>query len=178
MTHLTPHEVLQQLEGTWDTTAHSYLGGPEGVNEAAKGTGYWEEATAKGYETRTFMRNGPWILCDVVNEFPHTPFIGHGFYGYDPKKNKYVGAWADSTSPYLITLEGSYNHESKTLTMICDGADPSTGKRVMDRQVIAWKDHDTHTCTVYRPGPYGQEVKVFEVIAKRRQSGSGQREEK
>ena len=44
------------------------------------------------------------------------PFEGHGVYGYDVKKAKYVATWVDSMSKHIDMMEGTYDEKSKTLT--------------------------------------------------------------
>ena len=78
-----------------------------------------EPAVSKGSES-TRMFGGFWTITNFEGKMMGMDFQGHGTYGYDPKKKKYVGTWMDSLGPYMMHTEGDYDKETKTMTMVGD----------------------------------------------------------
>src|SRR5688572_605837 len=105
------HDVLRQLEGTWDCTIKAS----------------WEPgkppAVSKGTETNRLIGNGLWLVSDFTGDMMGQPFQGHGIYGYDPSKKKYTGVWVDSMEAKLGVMEGTYDAKTRTLTQYMDGTD-------------------------------------------------------
>ena len=97
-------------------------------------------------------------------------FEGHGQFGYDPARKKYVGTWIDSMSPTLSVLEGSYDAKTKTLTYTCDGVCPKDGSKLKQRMVTTTKADGTRVFAVFMTGEAtgGKEVKAMETVYTRR----------
>jgi Protein of unknown function (DUF1579) len=164
-----PHDVLRDEEGTWDIEVESYPGGPPRLDETRKGnSGQEKSASASGVETHRLLAGGQWMVTDVRVDYPNWPFEGHGVYGYDPGKGRLVGTWVDSMSPYPIQLEGSYDQSTRTITMSGQGVDPVTGQPVQAREQLVQQDRNTRRQTMFRTGADGQEVKLLEIVLRRR----------
>jgi len=69
--------------GTQGRDAHGPTGGPPEVST--------------GVETNTLV-GGLWLVSDFQGRWGSQPFHGHGTFGYDTSKKKYVGIWVDSMS--------------------------------------------------------------------------------
>ena len=82
-----------------------------------------EPMVTKGTET-TRMLGGYWTVTNFDGNMMGMDFKGHGTYGYDTKKKKYVGTWIDSLGPYMMQIIGDYDKETQTLTMVGDSPDP------------------------------------------------------
>lgn len=90
-------------------------------------------------------------------------FAGAQLLGYDPDKQKYVAAWADSQNAGLTLQEGTYDATTRTLTLAGPSVDPMTGQEGISRSVIRWTDDDHRVQTVLVPGPAGQELEMFRI---------------
>lgn len=138
------HEVLKHFAGTWTVKGRFHM--PDGSTMEAEGT-----------ETASLLGEGLWLVFDHKSTMMGKPFQGHGVFGYDPEKKKYVGTWVDSMIDYLITYEGT--GDAKSITCLMEMKDcMNGGKRMTVRQVHEIKDADHHTMTMYMPSPDGKEV--------------------
>lgn len=131
------HKILASEEGTWDATIKSYMGGPDA-----------EPAVSKGTEVNKVMTGGLWVLSKFEGDFGGMKFEGHGQFGYDPLKKKYVGTWIDSLSPTLSVLEGEYDPKTKTMTYKGEGVAPE-GIKFTQRMVTTTKDDGSRVFTLY-----------------------------
>jgi hypothetical protein len=98
------HKELAKWAGTWDAVVKF----PDGES---KGTANWK-----------VMDGGFWLSDDFKGNFMGTPFVGHGYTGYDPARKKYVSFWCDSMSPSPSIQWGDYDEKTKTLKMSGDNA--------------------------------------------------------
>ena len=71
------------------------------------------------------------------------PFEGHGQNGYDAKKGKYVASWVDIFATQIIMFEGTYDEQTRTLTLEADVDNPVTKKPMKLRLATQFKDDDT-----------------------------------
>jgi hypothetical protein len=89
------HEEMAHEEGVWDAEVTMWEK-PDS-----------EPTKSKAVETNK-MLGKMWLLSEFEGEFAGEKFTGHGHMGYDPIKKKYVGAWIDTMSPFMWTMEGDY----------------------------------------------------------------------
>jgi hypothetical protein len=151
------HKILASEEGTWDGTIKSYMGGPDA-----------EPAVSKGTEVNTVMTGGLWVLSKFEGDFGGMKFEGHGQFGYDPIKKKYVGTWIDSLSPNLSVLEGEYDPKTKTMTYKGEGVAPE-GVKYTQRMVTTTKDDGSRVFTLYmKVGEAKDEAKFMEITYRKR----------
>ena len=119
------HEMLKKMEGTWDLVMKA--GGME----------------HKGTTVYKMELGGLWLHGSMNCDFGGgMSFQGKGMDTYDAKKQKYVSLWFDSMSTTPMTLEGSYDKDKKTLTMIGDGPGLD-GKPAKWKSVSTYPDADT-----------------------------------
>ena len=121
------HALLKESEGTWDANMKMADG-----------------STMPGVMTFKMECGGLWLVSDYKSEVPGFKFHGKGMDGYDPFKKKYVSVWVDSVTTSPMTMEGTYDEATKTMTMT-GGGTGSDGKPVKVKNVnkITDKDHQT-----------------------------------
>jgi hypothetical protein len=124
------HELLKKRVGTWDTTLKA--GGME----------------SKGTMTYKMELGGLWLVGSLESDLGGQKFYGKGLDTYDAGKKKYVGVWFDSMSTTPMTMEGSYDKEKKTLTMVGQGPGQD-GKLTTWRSVSQMPDNDTVEMSMY-----------------------------
>ncbi len=100
------HTLLAQCEGTWDVALKMHM-------DPTKPPVEW-----KAVETVTIGCNGLWIISDVKGDFMGAPFHGHGVWGYDTQKKKFVGSWIDSLGTYLTIAEGTWDEKTHSFTYL------------------------------------------------------------
>lgn len=153
--HMKPtkqHEEMARDAGVWDAEVTMWEK-PDA-----------EPAKSKAVETNK-MLGKMWLLSEFKGEFAGQPFEGHSACGYDPIKKKYVGGWIDSMSPFMMSMEGDYDADSHTLTMMGEGTDCMTGKHCQTKMVTAYEGEDAKTFEMHKPveGEDGKWWKVMEI---------------
>lgn len=153
------HEILKRDVGLWDAEVTIWPQGPQA-----------EPVSSTGVETNRLMGDGLWLISNFKGEAGGQKFEGHGQFGYDPIRRKYVGTWVDSMSPFLNTMEGTYDPSSQTLTMISEGRDPQTGKTVKSKSEARYvdEDHRTFSMSMANPAKPDEFVKVMQIDYTRR----------
>ncbi len=68
--------------------------------------------TSRGVMTNRVL-GGRWLISELKNE---SGFEGHGIYGWDDAKQRYVGTWVDGMRGQLVLAEGTYDEASHTMT--------------------------------------------------------------
>jgi hypothetical protein len=74
------------------------------------------------------------------------PFEGHGLDGFDNVTKKFVSTWADNMGTGIMTMEGTYDAGSKTLTSSGNMSDPVAGKPTPFKMIS--KDTDANSFTL------------------------------
>jgi hypothetical protein len=124
------HKLLEKREGTWTTTLKA--GGME----------------AKGVMTFKMELGGLWLVGSLESDLAGQKFHGRSLDSYDARKKKYVGVWFDSMSTTPLTMEGNFDKEGKTLTMLGDGIGMD-GKPAKWKSVSRMPNDDTIEMAMY-----------------------------
>src|SRR6266540_3427360 len=111
------HAMLKKWVGTWDTTMK--MMGME----------------SKGTATYKMELGGLWLISSFEGEIGGMKFSGHGLDSYDAGKKKFVGVWVDSMSTTPMTMEGTYDKEKKTMTMMGEG--PGEGGKLTKYKAVS-----------------------------------------
>jgi hypothetical protein len=124
------HKLLKDRVGTWETTLKA--GGMEN----------------KGSTTYKMELGGLWLVGSLKSDLSGQKFYGKSLDTYDAKKKKYVGVWFDSMGTTPMMMEGTYDKEKKTLTMVGDGPGMD-GKVTKWRSVSRMSKQDTIEMSMY-----------------------------
>jgi len=135
---MAEHKVLAEEVGTWDASVKTFMAGPTAPPTVSKGT-----------ETNRLMTGGLWLLSDFSGDIGGAKFEGHGQFGFDPTKKKYVGTWVDSMSPNISQLEGTYDAKTRTITYVGDGFDSTSNMKYSQKMVTTMKEDGTRVFTLY-----------------------------
>ncbi len=151
------HAGLAHEIGVWDADTKMWM---------APGA---EPMASKAVETNK-MLGKMWMVSEFRGEVMGMTFVGHGQFGYDPQKKKYVGTWIDTFSPHLSVMEGTMDEATKTLTMMSKGFDPMLGKEVTSKMVSTMIDKDHKKFQIFMPveGKEGEWWKKMEIEYTRR----------
>lgn len=151
------HKKLKNDIGTWDAVMQVYLAGPDA-----------EPTEVRAVETNAMLGDF-WLVSSLEYEMLGQKMTGRGQFGFDPSTQKYIGTWCDSGSPYMSTLEGSWNEAEQSFTYTMNGRDeagnPTRGKLITK---IVNPDRKTFVMYLEVPGTTGQYVKIMEVVYTRR----------
>jgi hypothetical protein len=118
------HEILKKLEGNWDLTM-KFAGGE-----------------SKGTVTYKMDLGGLWLTSALEADLGGMKFSGRGMDTYDAGKKKYIGIWIDSMSTHPMVMEGDYDKEKKTITLVGESPGPD-GKPAKWKSVSTMPDDNT-----------------------------------
>jgi hypothetical protein len=146
------HRVLEKDVGTWDGDVTIRM--PGAPPQESRGT-----------MVSRLVADGMWLVMDFKNET--TGFEGHGVFGYDPHKKKYVGTWVDPMRASLDPMEGTWDAATRTMTYTVFHSGPA-GSREW-HEVTQSIDDDTRVFRVLMaPFGGGEEAEVMTVKYRRR----------
>ena len=123
------HDYLKKMAGTWDTVMT--VAGAE----------------SKGTATYKLEVGGMWLVSTFEGEMFGQKFSGKGLDSYDANKKKFVSVWVDNMSGSPTVMEGTFDKETKALTMTGEGAGMD-GKPTKYRSVTTMPDADTIAFTM------------------------------
>ncbi|MFT3979374.1 MAG: DUF1579 domain-containing protein [Ferruginibacter sp.] len=156
MAYSTPgdmHKLLQSWDGTWTGEITSWMtpGAPPQVST--------------GKAVNKMILGGRYQESIHTSDMMGMPFEGRSVMGYDNAKKKFVSTWVDNMGTGVMTMEGTWDEGSKTLTTTGKCIDPAAGNaKEMDiRQVLKVVDDKNHVFEMYGPGPDGKEFKMMEI---------------
>ncbi len=149
------HRILRKDAGVWDAVLKVWAGGPDA-----------EPMTSKGVE-KNRMLGGMWIISNFAADFGGQDFKGHGQFGYDTSKKKYVGTWIDSMSPTMMTMEGEWDDSNHSMTYVGKSLDPM-GNQVGVKNVTTYDGPNKRLFVMYMQTPDGKWVKSMEITYTRR----------
>jgi hypothetical protein len=127
------YAVLKREEGVWDAAIEFP---PEKPGDAP--------TKATGVQTNTFVTGNGWIKNDFAVD---AKYGGHGTWGYDPKKGKYVGIWVDSNQDYIRLDEGTFDADTQTMTWMSELRQPDPYPPAKYRMVETFRG-DTRVLTM------------------------------
>ena len=146
--------VLKREEGVWDAAIEFP---PEAPDTAPK--------RASGVQTNTFVTGGSWLKNDFVVD---ATYGGHGTWGYDAKKAKYVGIWVDSNQDYIRIDEGTFDAKTETMTWTSELRQPDPYPPAKYRMTETFRG-DTRVLTMTAIGAKsGKEVPLGTIVFTRR----------
>jgi hypothetical protein len=116
-------------------------------------------------QTNTFVTGNGWIRNDFEVD---AKYGGHGTWGYDPKKAKYVGIWVDSNQDYIRLDEGMFDAKTQTMTWTSELRQPDPYPPAKYRMTETFRG-DTRTLTMTAIGAKsGREVPLGTIVFTRR----------
>ncbi len=152
------HEVLKALEGTWTTSASSWMKPGD------------KPMKSVGSSTISWVLDGHFLKQEFKGDMMGQAFQGLGYTGYDKMKKQYTSVWMDNMSTSMFQATGQYDAKTKTLkdggTFSC----PITGEKDMPFRT-EWKivNANNNIYTMYVKDASGKEYKSMELRYKRAQ---------
>jgi hypothetical protein len=148
-------DIVKLEEGVWDAVA-----------EFPPATADAKPTTMRGVQTNTLLAGNRWIR----NDFELDGYAGHGTWGWDPRKGRYVGTWVDSNSDYVRLDEGIYDRASRTLTWTSELRQPDPHPPAKYRMVEEFRGN-TRVLTMTAIGPKTGKVVPLGKITFTRRAG-------
>jgi len=153
MEYMTPgpmHEMMAKSVGDWKATIKFWMD-PAGEPTVVEGTSKVEMILGGRYlkETSNSMVMG-------------MPMEGLNLMGYDNATKEFTSVWIDNMGTGTMVANGTYDDETKTITLHGSMFDPMTGKDTKFRETLHIIDDNHHVFEMYTDND-GQEVKSMEV---------------
>ncbi len=134
------HKMLSREVGVWEGEMKMYAGGPDA-----------EPIIMPVLEKNVMQDTGLWLISD----FESGPFKGHGVFGYDPAKKKFVGTWVDNQTTSLGIMEGTHDAKTGETTYMSQMLNPATGKMEPTKSVGKMIDDNTREFAMYMKASSG-----------------------
>ena len=134
------HKLLAREAGEWTGEMKMYMEGPEA-----------DPVTMPVIEKNVMMDTGLWLISD----FESGPFKGHGQFGYDTGKKKFVGTWIDNQTTSLGIMEGTHDAKSGEMTFMSSMMNPATGKMEPTKTVSRFIDSDNRHFVMFMKAETG-----------------------
>jgi hypothetical protein len=146
--------LLEKFAGEWDCAiSMTQPGAPAPIE-------------SQGSSKDVLVCNGQWLWTSFNGDFMGQPFEGHGVFGYDGKKQQYVGWWVDSIGPFLSTSHGTLSKDGKTLTCSGEGCCPQNGP--IKTEEITTIEGDKRTCKMKSTKLDGSEAGSMTLVLTRK----------
>jgi hypothetical protein len=152
--------------------------GPE-IDHLKAMVGFWNAtvkmggAESKGHMNYSMGLGGLWLESQFEGDFGGMKFSGHGFDSYDQAKKKYVSVWVDSMETSPMLMEGDFDKDSNSMTMVGEGPGQD-GKPAKYKSVSEMKDKNHMVFKLYSVDKDGKDQEVME-IDYQRIAGAGPR---
>ena len=105
-----------------------------------------------------------WAITNLRYDMGELAFKGHGQVAYNAARGKYVGTWIDSISDTMTNMEGDYDTETSTLTMMAEAVGPD-GTPMTLRMVTVHSSETTKEFAMAIPSPAaeGEWITLMEI---------------
>ncbi|HEY6504694.1 MAG TPA: DUF1579 domain-containing protein [Chitinophagaceae bacterium] len=152
------HEMLASWSGTWsgENTMWEYDGA--------------DPQKSTGTAVNTMIMGGKYQSSKHSGDMMGMPFEGMSVTGYDNATKQFTSTWVDNWSTGIMSMSGSWDASSKTLTLAGKYPDINRpGKECSLREVFKVIDDNTHYMEMYGPDPKtGKEFKMMEMKMSRK----------
>lgn len=149
-------KMLAKSAGTWSASVSMWMqpGAPP--------------ATSTATATNVMIMGGRYLRSTNKGTFMKMPFEGFGITGYDNVKKQFVNSWIDNMGTGIMTMTGTYDEASKSITYTGSMADPMSGKDMPFREVWTFTDDNHQVMEMFYPME-GKEFKAMEIKYTRQQ---------
>lgn len=145
------HAALEPLAGSW-THDLTFWQAPDAPPMTMTAT-----SEAK------WVMDGRYVQADYTGEMMGMPFTGRDMIGYDNQREQYFSVWVDNMSTGPMTMWGSFDESTRTLTLEGTVMDPMSGEETRQRATVRiLEDGSTHY-EAFMPGPDGEMFKHMEI---------------
>jgi Protein of unknown function (DUF1579) len=151
--YMTPgdvHKMMAQSDGEWNEEVTMWM---DPGKPPAKYT-----ATAKN----EMIMGGRYQLSKSSGTMMGMPFEGMSLVGYDNIKKVFTSTWIDNFGTGTMTMEGTWDDQTKSITSKGKEVDPMTGKEGWVREVMKFIDNDTQQMEMWE-NKNGKEIKTMEI---------------
>ena len=154
------HKMLAEGVGTWDYHVKAWMSpDPNAAPTESSGS----SVTRAVLDGRFFIseHSGKMQMPGPNGKMTDMDFKGIGTEGYDNVKKKFVATWIDNMGTMIMSLEGTYDSATKTLTYRGE-YEMMPGMKTKVREVLKLPDRN-HRVFEFFEDRGGTEVRVLEI---------------
>ena len=136
MALMTPgpeHEQLARWVGEWDAEVKIWMS-PDG-----------EPMVSSNKTTARMILGGRFLQSEASGEFMGMTVESMGIMGFDRRSEEFTTVGFDTLGTYYVTAKGTYDEETKTLTMRGEDYDAALGHTQEYEFAFTWIDDDHYT---------------------------------
>lgn len=143
-------KLFEKDIGTWegDVTVTPFPGAPA--------------QTSRGVMTNRLV-GGRWLVADFKND---SGFEGHGIYGWDATKQRYVSTWIDSMRNAMVIADGTLDLPNRTMTYAFEIS--HGGRTIKCRDVTTFPEEGTQVFRSFIEIEPGKEHQVVSATYRKR----------
>lgn len=156
--YMTPgavHKMLATYDGEWAEEMTMWM---------APGAAPQTYTTTS---TTEMIMGGRYQVSKSKGDMMGMPFEGMSTLAYDNLKKIFISTWIDNFGTGLLTMTGTWNEKTKTITLTGKMVDPMSGKDQDVKQTIQLIDNDHQLMEMFTVGKDG-EFKTMSLKATRK----------
>jgi len=152
--YMTPgdvHKMLAKSDGKWTHQSTMWMD-PSAPPMKSSGTCM-----------NKMIMGGRYQLSNYTGTMMGKPFEGMGLLGYDNKKQTFTSTWIDNMGTGTMTMEGTWDDATKTISFKGTCVDPMSGQDMPVREEFTIVDDNHHKMEMYQTMG-GKENKMMEIV--------------
>lgn len=153
MDYMTPgptHEMMAKSVGDWKTTIKFWMD-PAGEPMVSEGTSKVE-----------MIMGGRYLKETTNSTVMGMPMEGMNLTGYDNLTKEFTSVWIDNMGTGTSVVKGTYDEDSKTITLLGTMVDPMSGNEMNIKETLHIIDDNHHVFEMF-VNQDGTEIKSMEV---------------
>jgi hypothetical protein len=159
------HKLLAHGIGTWTYAVKMWMNpDPNAAPMESTGTVVTREVMGGRYIVRE--HTGKMQMPGADGKMTDVEYKGMATEGYDNAKKKFVATYIDNMGTGIMSMEGTYDSGTKSLTYLGE-YEMMPGMKMKARQVVKFKDND-HRLMEWYEDRGGKEVKTMEITYTRK----------
>jgi Protein of unknown function (DUF1579) len=155
--YMTPgdvHKMIAKYDGTWNSAVSVWM--KPGAQPMA----------SKSVAVNTMILGGRYQQSKITGDYGGMPFEGFSLLSYDNAKKIFTSTWLDNFGTGTMTLEGTWDGTSKTITFKGKMFDPMSSKDIDVKETIQYVDDNTVKQAMFVESASG-EFKTMEITSTR-----------
>ena len=155
--YMTPgdvHKMIAKYDGTWNSAVSVWMKPGDAP------------MMSKSVAVNTMILGGRYQQSKIAGDYGGMPFEALSLLSYDNMKKVFTSTWLDNFGTGTMTLEGTWDGASRTITFKGKMFEPMSGKDIQVKETIQYVDDNTIKNQMFMESAAG-EVKTMEIISSR-----------
>jgi hypothetical protein len=151
MTPGSEHQLMASWNGKWDGEVTMWMSADA------------PPAVSNMTSENTMIMGGRYQQSVNKGSFAGMPFEGRSLLAFDNAKKIWISTWIDNFGTGIMTMEGTWDEATQTMTLKGKEMDPMTFKEKDCRQTFTVVDKEHQLMQMYETTPDGKERKTMQV---------------